>query len=278
MIFPTTAGPLGEGRAISTAGGGTALSTTPAFIQIPAGVKHLALTPRNFTTAVVAQLIRNPWLVVLKTADDLATVTEYSDEAQDASTATSVVLSSLGTAAQGDYLFVGSHKPFRGVAIDVDGPNSNASVLTVRYPSLSNLNWFTISATDGTASGGVSLAQDGNVTWTDPADDWLKLSLVQLDTELSGGQTPGATVKHRTAPLYWTRWEWSAALDSAVTLDHMLAMNRSTVYEEYVSGQTLELQISRGVFGDGCLEARVDAGTGNLVVNGYALYGERGLP
>lgn len=67
------AGPVGELRAASTAGGGTALSTTAAFIQLPLGAHHVFIAPRNFSTAVVAKVAFNPWLWVLKTSDGLGT-------------------------------------------------------------------------------------------------------------------------------------------------------------------------------------------------------------
>jgi len=201
----------------------------------------------------------------------LANATEYSEEAQDASTSTSVMLSSLGTQAQGDYLLVGSHLPFRGVSIDVDGANGNASVITVKYRKSDN-TWADISATDGTASGGASLAQDGTITWTIPSD-WLMTTLREIMAADSESYDPN--IPHFDRPLYWTRWEWSAALDSSVTLDSMLALNRSTVYGELVSGQVLEQTIKRGVDGIGCIEALTDAGTANLVVNGITIPGGR---
>jgi len=70
-----------------------------------------------------------------------------------------------------------------------------------------------------------------------------------------------------TQAIYWTRWEVSVVLDSSVTLNSMRSLNRSTSYAELLSGQTFEETISMGHLGVGCVEALVDAGTGNLVVN-----------
>ena len=67
--------------------------------------------------------------------------------------------------------------------------------------------------------------------------------------------------------MFWTRWSVSAALDTAVTLDHMAAANRSTAYAELLSGQTFEERIRHGFGGIGCVEALVNAGTANLIVN-----------
>lgn len=260
MATEVNSGPLGELRAASTAGGGTALTTTATFIAIPDGARHLFLTPRNFATAVVAKIALNPYLFVMRTTDDLATATEVSQNAQDGSGATHVTLSSQGTAAQGDYLYVGSHQTFRGVNVTVDGANGNDSVLTVNYWNGSA--WADTSATDGTISpAGKSLGATGNVSWTVPTA-WAKATLAEI-----ASPAPGSTVAHSATSLYWTRWEFSAALDSAVTLDAMLAMNRSTAYSEWISGQAMELRIRKGPHGIACVEALTDAGTANLVVN-----------
>jgi len=260
MVTEIIAGPLGEIRSVATADGGTSVNTTASFIQFFPGTYYLEMIPRNFSTAVVLKYALSPFLVILRTQDDLATVTDASNNAQDHDTATSVTLSSQDTAANGDYLFVGANIPFRGVDIDVDSTNSSASVLTVKYWDGSA--WTSITATDGTASGGASLAQDGQVTWTVPTA-WTRASLETINSP-----APGGAVALRRVELYWTRWEWSAALDSSVTLDHMLAMNRSTSYAELPRGVSKEMRVQTfSPEGIGCLEVVTDAGTLNLIVN-----------
>lgn len=259
MATETIAGPYGEVTAASTAGGGTALTSTAVRIVLPLGTKHIDLVPRNFSTAVVVQWLKNPWLTIFKTADSLATEpTEYSVEAQDGSTSTSVTLSSLGTAAQGDYLYVGSHVPFSGVSIDVDAANGTASVLTVRYRKNDD-TWADTSATDGTDNGGATLGVDGSVTWTVPAD-WKSARLFDTgDTDLNIGLGK--------QELYWTRWEFSAALDSSTTLDSMIAINRSTTYHEIPSGMAWKEAVTVGPGGISSIQAKTDAGTANLIVD-----------
>lgn len=258
MATETLPGSLGEARASSTASGGTALTTTATLIPVLDGTVHLTLIPRNFSTAVVVRWAKNPYLLVVKTTDEFVTGTDYSAAAQDGSTDTDVVLSSLGTAAQGDYLMVGSHLPFRGVRIDVDAANANASVLTVKYRK-SDDTWADITATDGTASGGATMAQDGNVTWTMPTD-WKPVTLREA---VSGMGSPFPYGGHRA---YWTRWEVSAALDSSTTLNSLMALNRSTVYAEIPSGLGKSEVVTKGPGGIGCIEALTDAGTANLLV------------
>lgn len=255
MVQHSVAAPLGVLRGDTSKG--VALSTTVTYTPIPEDAKHLFLKPRNFSTAVVARVLINPYLTVLKTADALATApTDYSSAAQDGSTSTDVVLSSLGTAAQSDYLYVGSLIPFGGVNIDVDAANGTASVITVKYRK-SDDTWADITATDGTASGGASMAVDGSVTWTAPSD-WKKASLIAAgDTNL---QSPLLGTE-----MFWTRWEFSGGLDSSTTLNAMLAISKETLYFELVSGDTFEMAIERPYHA--VIQAVADAGTANLIIN-----------
>jgi hypothetical protein len=254
-------GNIGEIQ-LAGAASGVALTTTAAFTSLPEGTHWISLTPRNFATAVVARFLFCPYLIIAKTTDlgvAATNWTEYSSEAQDADTGTSVTLSSLDTIANGDALYVGSHVTFAGAHIDVDGTNSNANNLTVKYRK-SDDTWADISDTDNTDTG-ASLAQDGTVTWTVPSD-WVQASLTD---------TGDVTLAHSTHTdndqIYWTRWEWNAAMDSSVTLDHMIAIPRLTTYAELVAGQTLETTITMGPGGVGGVVALTNAGTANLLIN-----------
>lgn len=236
---------LGELRGLSTTDGGTALSTTKARILIPEGTAHLFITPRNFSTAVVAQISLLPYLSVFKTEDDGATFDDYSSEAQDNDAATDVTLSSLDAAADGGYLYVGAHRKFAGLTVDVDAANGTASVMTVKY--WDGVQWTDISDTDNTASGGATFAVDGDITWAIPTV-WQKSSV-------------------NRRKLYWVRIEVSVALDSSTTLNSLWPMPAFTT-AELVSGQTLELSVLPGAYGFRAVQAETDAGTANLVIIG----------
>jgi hypothetical protein len=260
---------LGEIRAASTAAGGTALTTTLTTIGLPLNTKWVSITPRNFSTAVVAQVLVNPWLTVIKTQDAFATIgTDYSNAAQDANATTDVSLDALDTLANGDALWVGSHVPFAGASIDVDTVNAVSNTLTVTY--WNGVSMVTTGATDNTDTG-ASLAQDGTVTWTVPTA-WKAASLNDILAALSmaGGKWPG---QEYGAQLYWTRWVWSAALTASTSLNSIHALNRATTYAELVSGQTLTMKIKRGMDGFGSIQAKTDAGTANLIVNASSLDG-----
>ena len=66
MPVETIAPSVGEIQAVSTAAGGTALTTTVSYIQFPNGTWGVSLIPRNFATAVVVQFLFNPFLFVFK--------------------------------------------------------------------------------------------------------------------------------------------------------------------------------------------------------------------
>lgn len=259
-VFTRSVGML---RGLGTAGGGLALDTAvSAHTEVPAfppGTNFIVLQPRNFSTAVVAQFALNPWLHVLRRVD--TTWTDVAQNAQDASTGTTLTLSSQDTAANSNFYYIGSHDQFRGVAVDVQLTNSTASVLTVKYWK-NDSTWADITATDGTASGGATFAQDGFVTWTVPTD-WQTASLVTAGDISAANATLSS---QNDGALFWTRWEVSVALDASVTANSMTALNKSTAYPELVSGQVAEIPIHRGPGGIGAMEVKVDAGTGNIII------------
>jgi len=255
---------LGHQRSAGAASG-VSLSTTAAFTPFHRGTEHIDLIPRNFATAVVARYALCPYLVILKadSSDDLAgRIEDYSAIAQDGSTATSVDLSSL---AAGRNVYVGSAIPFRGVNIDVDTTNSTGSTaLTVYYWAGS---WVDISDSDGTSSS-VSLDQDGSVTWTVPSA-WQSTSLVKIDRSVN------SSLHWRDVSMYWTKWNWSHAMDSTVTLDHMLGINESTADAEVPASLGTGMRIHHGFGSNGIagIETLTNAGTGNMLVTCSALNG-----
>ena len=254
------AGPVGEMRAASTADGGTALTSTAVFIPLVQKTDHLVLTPRNFAGgATVAKLHRNPFLIVLITRDSNGELIDRSNVAQDAGDAGTINLSSFDTLANGDAIYIGSHVPFRGVHVDGTLFNGTASTLTVEYWNGSA--WVTITPTDGSASAGATFGQDGAVTWTVPTS-WATGELAKMLN------IDAKRVGQAQTPIYWTRWTVSAALDSTTTVANLFAMNRSTAYPEWVAGQAWEEDMLWGPGGVGCIEALVNAGTANLIVNG----------
>lgn len=256
-------GPFGEVRAASSQTGAAltaGVTAATAFVAIPPGAQFLYLEGRTFSTAVVAQYALNPYLRVLKTTDSFAVAanaTDYSQAAQDGAAGTDVVLSSLATTGS---LWVGAEVPFRGVFADVDAANGTANTAAATFYSATGPTMATLTISDGSASGAASLAVDGGITWTVPAD-WIPGTLRTIAGAASG-------VPYSGESLYWVRFTWSAALDSSTTLDQLLAMNRSTNYALLAPGHPGMWQaLPTGSGRYGCIEARVDGGTGFLLAN-----------
>ena len=262
---------LGHQR-IAGASKGVACTTTAAFTPFHQGTEHIDIVPRNLSTAVVVKYAFCPYLIILKadSADGLGGHLEDNTQvAQDGSTATSVTLSSL---AAGRALYVGSAIPFRGAHVDVDGANSTGStVITVSYWNGSA--WVDTSDTDGTISGGISLAQDGAITWTVPSE-WQLATLNQLAAG-AGETLDSSGQKWSYVNMYWTKWTWSHAMDSAVTLDHILGINESTAYAELTDSTAYEGRVHNGFGANGVagIEALTDDGTANLIVTCSAMNG-----
>ena len=112
-------------------------------------------------------------VIVYKGSTTIAAIPEegydYTEEAIDNSATTYIVLDSLGNLADNDAVFIRTQLPCQDINLTVSSVNSNGCLLGVYYW---NGAWTTVSGlSDGTASGGATLAQSGSVTWTAPTDE-----------------------------------------------------------------------------------------------------------
>ena len=278
MATEVTAPVYGESR-VHTANG-TALTNAASYIELSHLYRAdlLSLIPRALaSSAAVVRYLFNPYLTILRTQDGGVTFTDHSHSAQDASTGTAVVMSSQDTLANGDALYVGAPRQFRGVSVDVTFTNGTASrTLTCEYWDGSA--WVSIGPSDGTSSS-TAFDQDGDVTWTVPGR-WALRSLASIlgvsassaiNIADAGGPYDDIRQEALTNELYWTRWTYNGALDSSVTIDSMRAMNRVTTYDELTSAFAEERRVHIGPMGDGCIEALTDTGTASLIVKVTAL-------
>jgi hypothetical protein len=103
------------------------------------------------------------------------------------------------------------------------------------------LTWTDISATDGTASGGATLAVDGNITWTMPTN-WLEYSI----NGLKG---------------YIIRLSVSAAMDSSTTIRELSLLPIDDVSGYGEAAVSYELGFGSN---QGGISAYVASGTGTL--------------
>ena len=105
-----------------------------------------------------------------------------------------------------DAVYARDLQVFEGLKVDVNNTNGNSATITASYWNGSA--WTSLSATDGTASGGAALAQDGSVTWSIP-DDWQPNSV-------------------NAGTGYHVKLTWSANLDSSVSITDIDAIQRDT--------------------------------------------------
>ncbi len=271
-------GPFGEWRRASAAIGNaiTAGATAAtAFCAFPTGSQYVAIEGRNYAaTAVVISYAFNPWLRVLKTTDSFATttgVTDYSVVAQNNKPVTgAVVLSSLATTGA---LWVGAELPFRGVFFDVQATNSNTSTMVTAYWSATGPTMATLTSADGTFSGVATFNVDGGATWTVPTD-WTVGTLRTISAAINA-------IPYSAESLYWVKFTVSAALDTSVTMDQVLALNRAAVGSgaSLTTGRPgIEMILPTGAGRWGCVEAVTDVGTANLLVSVATLGGGSRFP
>lgn len=219
-----------------------ALTTTLAALGIPPKRDSIACKgvllrcSSDFRYQIVPAL--KAWL---KTADAEVTYTDDTVALTDRDVSTVETLDSLSTYANGDYLLVCADRPFGGIAVDVGNANGNASVMTVKYWNGSA--WVSIAVTDGTANGGATLGQDGNLTWTVPAA-WA----TSIINGIAG---------------YWVRIEVSAGLDASVTIREVVLLAKDSNRGYGYANVPISLPLGSE---DGGIEAVLAAATATLDV------------
>lgn len=281
-----------ETRAVSAASG-TALSNVLALLPLALNGKtigrgHLTLNPRNqAASAAVMRWALTPRLSVLVSKDSFAAApTDASDNAQDGAAGTVINFDAMPPNPVG-FIYLGAPNEFRGVqAGTFTNANAIASVMTAEIWNGSA--WVALTIVDGSASGGATLAQAGNITWTIPlAQAWqpgLLFDIVQnqsgallRNTNLFLGSPDLASVQGiAETSLYWIRLKVSVALSATVRLQSLLALARSAAYAEWPVATTtlasplLELEdnnLNTTPLGVGAIEALVDTGTANLLAS-----------
>ena len=143
----------------------------------------------------------------LKTTDNEVTFTDYTTQVQDRDVSTVATLSSLSTAADGDYWYLASKHKFAGCTIDMIAANGTASVMTGYY--WNGTAWANVTITDNTDLGGACLGEDQTVTFTVPSA-WAKTTLDGM------------------AGLYVIRFQVSVALDSSTTIGEISLLPDTT--------------------------------------------------
>lgn len=241
----------GNGRLLSTAGGGTALTITRTFINIPADIMNVECSVRSLTTAIVAKIAFNPLLNIFRTTDGFATAPTNETGAYS-----TITLNSMPTLANGGAIYIGTAEPISGLNITVGNTNSGGGTMGLFY--WNGTAWTDTSVTDGTTN----LSASGNATFTVPTA-WVPGQL----SNILNIQKPSLGQK-----LYWLRWTTSVAFDASVTVTALYPINRYVdALPEYVVGGGPTMHLDRNSNG-GSIQALVNgaaAEAGTLIVNGF---------
>ena len=171
---------------------------------------------------------------------------------RDTGTGTGTAMDSSTTS---DFLYVCLSDVSGGLRAVIGSANGSAAGLDVEYRKNDD-TWAALADTDGTDSGGATLAVTGSITWTAPTD-WKRAIL--------GG--PSGIVTDADAPPiegFWLRLSWDAALDSDTEIDEIWALNKNTSRGYFRAGKEYELSLDRRNVG--ALEAALASGTDTLEV------------
>jgi hypothetical protein len=169
---------------------------------------------------------------------------------------------------------MGSIVPWRGVKVVMSG-SVNAVVSTQLGEFWNGSAWASLAITDGTASGGATFAQSGDITWTVPTTwvaDNLPNTLVQGFRQFTPPLPPSQWRAYNGVAqfkLFWARFTVSAALTAATAANTMFAYNRSTAYAEMLENSLEAFRVQKSIGGIACAELLTDAGTANGIVNVY---------
>jgi len=128
--------------------------------------------------------------------------------------------------ATNDFLYVGCDVPFRGVYVNVVNANGTASVLSAFYWDGSA--WTGLTETDGTTSGGATLAIDNAITWTMPTD-WAK-------TNVNG-----------VGPHFWVRMNSDGGTDSATSIAEVIPMPVQPSVSTVIGGADTPILVASAV-------------------------------
>jgi hypothetical protein len=185
----------------------TLSSTVPGYLNVVPGYRGVKVYCASDWKMLLTPRIQS---VQYYTAA-AATYTDYTSEAIDKSVVTHVPLDKMLVA---DILYIGSHTQFLGLYFNIGtGVNANAATLDVEYWKDDTVDvWADVSGdSDGTTSGGATLAQDGVYVWTLPTD-WI-------ETTVNGQK------------MYWIRFKPSATLSDTVDVLELRAVHPYTNYE-----------------------------------------------
>ena len=213
------------------------MTTTAAHLAVPRGyteIKHYATAPYRLGHAPSLEKV---FYYVAATG----AYNDYTDQARDRGSTTHVPLDGMLTT---DILYMGFSACPRGVYLDI-GSNVNAEPATLDVEYYTGSAWTDVAAdSDGTTSGGATLAVDGLYTWTLPAS---------VETTING-----------IRGLQWIRFKPSATLSATVDITEIIPACRDTNYGYYEGGVEYHYPVDNQQIG--AIETDMAAGSATLNV------------
>src|SRR3990167_5547988 len=191
---------------------------TKTVFNVRHGFREVGITPTLAVVVALAPRIAQAWFYDASATSKWIDLLGGQNAIVNRQVAgdTSTTLDAMQT---GDKIYLGTFEPHGGVFVDMDASavNGNASTLSLKYSK--NDDTFAVQAiTDGTASGGATLAQDGNITLDAIPTTW---DAVHLRTLLSDVTAPPAV-------LYWVEFSISAALSADVEVEEFAAFHQDS--------------------------------------------------
>ena len=225
-------------------GESTALATTLAYgdiINVRKGFKGL-----QFYCAAEFKFLTTPRIAKVILYDHSAGI--YSDLTSQAIDNNSATVVSLGTMTTSDQLWVGCVGTYLGLSINVSTVNAVTATFVETYWNGSVQTQLPDTISDGTISGGVTLAQDGLYTWGLPgAGLWQPQSV------------------NKSELLYYTRFVPSAALTAGTSIEAIVAINKAANYGYFPAAMVHDFNYDEDLVGG--LQFLAVSGTPTVYIN-----------
>ena len=241
--------------AAKTPGETLALSTTLASLGIPKYAYQALL----YNPTADFRMLLNPVILGVQFYDasnaagarfenDGSSTTLLEDLIdRDTATGTGTAMDAMAT---GDFLYIWTSDVVSGFRVVIGSANAELATVAFTYRKTDN-TWAGLTETDGTASGGASLAQTGSITWTAPTDA-LKVSLRSIVTDNDALAITG----------YIWRMAFDIALGADVEIDELWTLNKNTDRGYFRAGKEYEVSLDRRNVG--AIEAVLASGTSTM--------------
>lgn len=248
----------------STPGETLALSSTLASLGVPVNAYQVIL----YDPSVDFRLALNPAIIAVRFYDASnsagarfesesgSTASGLLSDLTDRDTATGTG-TALDSSTTSDYLYLCTTDVIGGLHVVIGSANGTAATTIIVEYRKNDDTWASLTETDGTASGGIALAQTGAITWTAPTD--------AKQAFLGGPNSPIATDTDAPAVFgYWWRVTWDEALDSDTEIDEIWTLNKATDRGYFRAG--VEYPISLDRRNVGAIEAILASSTDTMQV------------